>query len=206
MTKDLVLFIIFLVISIGLSVYLSYIINKKLFPKLDELSIKVSNYLIKNKVKNDNRALIISEIMLLFITIAIIVFLLFYGKEHPFYSCFFVLLYVVLCFFVSTFMVNLRKKTATREFENSKFISSIKNSYFINRLSLLGGRTGMSLYAYIGIIFILITGLAIFSNIPYQAGYVIFIAIPIGLLYGYTLLLLISPLKVCEGFYHMFYY
>ncbi|MED3965850.1 hypothetical protein [Niallia taxi] len=179
--SDLFLFFIFILIMSLSLVGAYFFLNKLAIPKLDKWSSSVSTKLISKTTKY-YRVLLISEIIFFLITISFAIFLLIYAQEKPFAFLIITLFYIVISFFLSTFIIDLRGKVDQKKaIKIPKYFKLIKNSYLITRITLLAGKTGLSLYAFVLIVSLLFSGLSIFSDIPYQFGYLIFIFIPIGL-------------------------
>lgn len=93
-------------------------------------------------------------------------------------------LYSVTVVLLSTFVFELRQKKEAPI--NNSLISSVINkintdNYFVSRGSLIFGRTCLGFLVLILIIYILFTGLTTFSSMPYQAGFIIIIFVPVGL-------------------------
>lgn len=215
---ELVLYFVFLLIMF-LSILVTGLLMNKLIPKLEFWSAKLSKYLITKKVNNYNKLLSVSEVIFYFATISFILSFIIFGLENLLNFILIMVLYTLMIIFLSSFATELRNKIPKRR--QSKLITffiSKKHTYIINRLSLLLGKTGLSLYFYIVGIYLLITGFTVFGDIPYIAGYIIFLMIPVGLavwvyfisydkpsqnsrrILSYLLLLVLSAIKSFNDF------
>ncbi|WP_144475467.1 hypothetical protein [Cytobacillus oceanisediminis] len=182
--SDLVAFCLYL-IFIGVSITLSYfILNKIIFPFLEWMGNKLSLFLIK-KVSNYQKALLVIEgffIVLTLIYLGAMVYTL--VIKNNILITIAMLVYSVIIVIISSFVTELKSKLKEPKYKsllNDLIYKINKENYFINRITLLLGKTAIGFMVLILVIYILFIGLITFKGMPYQAGYLILIFVPVGL-------------------------
>lgn len=186
--QDMKLFFLYVFI-LTLGSFLSFFfINKVIDPLLEKVGKGISKKLIKKTKGNAQRILTISEILFTLITLIFVYtnfslfFLLDFEKKNELIFSIFVI-YSVFIVIVSKFIVDLKDSIGNYNSLLEKLVEKInRDNYFINRLGIIFGRTAMSLFTHILIVYALLVAVITFQHMPYQIYYMVFIILPISLI------------------------
>lgn len=181
------LFFIYIFILILGSILSVLFISKIIDPFFEKIGKWISGKLIKKTKRNAQKILTISEILFSIITIVfissnfIVFFLLDFAQKQGLIFSIFVI-YSIFILIISRVILDLKDSIEDYESVLEKLAVKInKDSYVINRLGIIFGRTAISLLTHILIIYALLVGVVTFQSMPYQVYYMILIILPVSL-------------------------